>query len=138
MDELWYRLYCAVSRCNRALVSLERNGVAKLGSDISEQRIAEVKFLRAHFYYKLLIVFRQVPWIDEVAYSNNSIEQIPNDEFSYEGLFGKVIADFETAYNVLPEKQSDEGVSIRLPLPLIWPNVIWVWHGETAMRPLRV
>ena len=26
MDELWYRLYCAVSRCNRALVSLERNG----------------------------------------------------------------------------------------------------------------
>ena len=82
MDELWYRLYCAVSRCNRALVSLERNGVAKLGSDISEQRIAEVKFLRAHFYYKLLTVFRQVPWIDEVAYLNNSIEQIPNDEFS--------------------------------------------------------
>lgn len=98
-----------MSRCNRALVSLERNGVAKLGSDISEQRIAEVKFLRAHFYYKLLTVFRQVPWIDEVAYLNNSIEQIPNDEFSYEGLFGKVIADFETAYNVLPEKQSDGG-----------------------------
>lgn len=109
MDELWYRLYCAVSRCNRALVSLERNGSAKLGSDISERRMAEVKFLRAHFYYKLLTVFRQVPWIDEEAYLNNNIEQIRNDEFAYEELFGKIISDFETAYNVLPEKQSDGG-----------------------------
>lgn len=42
MDELWYRLYCAVSRCNRALVSLERNGVAKLGSIILQQtRVAQ-------------------------------------------------------------------------------------------------
>lgn len=109
MDELWYRLYCAVSRCNRALVSLERNGSAKLGPDISERRMAEVKFLRAHFYYKLLTVFRQVPWIDEEAYLNNNIEQIRNDEFAYEELFGKIISDFETAYNVLPEKQSDGG-----------------------------
>lgn len=109
MDELWYRLYCAVSRCNRALVSLERNGSAKLGPDISERRMAEVKFLRAHFYYKLLTVFRQVPWIDEEAYLNNNIEQIRNDEFTYEELFGKIISDFETAYNVLPEKQSDGG-----------------------------
>lgn len=108
-DELWYRLYCAVSRCNRALVSLERNESAKLGPDISERRMAEVKFLRAHFYYKLLTVFRQVPWIDEEAYLNNNIEQIRNDEFTYEELFGKIISDFETAYNVLPEKQSDGG-----------------------------
>ena len=95
MDELWYRLYCAVSRCNRALVSLDRNGVNKLGEDLCKQRIAEVKFLRAHFYYKLLTVFRQVPWIDEVAYSNNTIEQIRNDQFTYQELFGKIIADFE-------------------------------------------
>lgn len=99
MDELWYRLYCAVSRCNRALVALDRNGDRVLGENVKEQRVAEVKFLRAHFYYKLLVLFRQVPWIDEIAYTNNSIEQIRNDEFSYEELFGKVIAGFETAYN---------------------------------------
>ena len=109
MDELWYRLYCAVSRCNRALVALDRNGDRVLGENVKEQRVAEVKFLRAHFYYKLLVLFRQVPWIDEIAYTNNSIEQIRNDEFSYEELFGKVIADFETAYNVLPAEQTDGG-----------------------------
>lgn len=109
MDELWYRLYCAVSRCNRALVALDRNGDRVLGENVKEQRVAEVKFLRAHFYYKLLVLFRQVPWIDEIAYTNNSIEQIRNDEFSYEELFGKVIADFETAYNVLSAEQTDGG-----------------------------
>ena len=77
--------------------------------DLCKQRIAEVKFLRAHFYYKLLTVFRQVPWIDEVAYSNNTIEQIRNDQFTYQELFGKIIADFETAYNVLPDEQANGG-----------------------------
>lgn len=56
MDELWYRLYCAISRCNRAIVALQRNGASTLGEDVTNQRLAEVKFLRAHFYYKLITV----------------------------------------------------------------------------------
>jgi hypothetical protein len=129
MDELWYRLYCAVSRCNRALLSLDRNGVNKLGEDLCKQRIAEVKFLRAHFYYKLLTVFRQVPWIDEVAYSNNTIEQIRNDQFTYQELFGKIIADFETAYNVLPEEQANGGrvnkIAAAAYLAKCYLNLAW-------------
>lgn len=108
MDELWYRLYCAISRCNRALVSISRNSAA-LTPDVAEQRIAEVKFLRAHFYYKLITVFRKIPWIDEVAFENNTVEQVRNDEFSYEELMGKIIADFEVAYNTLPVEQEDGG-----------------------------
>lgn len=129
LDELWYRLYCAVSRCNRALTALNKNGVEKLGENTCKQRVAEVKFLRAHFYFKLLIVFRQVPWIDEVAYANNTIEQIRNDEFSYEELFGKVIADFETAYHTLPEKQSDGGrvnkIAAAAYLAKCYLNLAW-------------
>ena len=104
MDELWYRLYCAVSRCNRALIALSRNGESVLGADLTEQRVAEVKFLRAHFYFKLITVFRQVPWIDEVVYEDNAQERTSNVQFTYEELMGKVIADFEEAYNVLPVK----------------------------------
>lgn len=109
LDELWYRLYCAISRCNRALTSLEDNGERLLGAELTARRTAEVKFLRAHFYFKLVTMFRQVPWIDEVVYRNNAQEQTRNDEFSYEELFQKVIDDFEEAYNVLPEKQDDGG-----------------------------
>ena len=108
MDELWYRLYCAISRCNRALVSLEQNGTSVLGEETTRQRVAEVKFLRAHFYYKLLTVFRQVPWIDEEVYKNSTYEEVRNDALSYEELFQKVIDDFQEAYDVLPAKGPGE------------------------------
>ena len=107
-DELWYRLYCAVSRCNRALLSLEQYGNTKLGEETCKQRIAEVKFLRAHFYFKLITMFRQVPWIDENVTKNKLQEQTRNDEFTYEQLFDKIIADFKEAYDVLPEVQKDK------------------------------
>ena len=109
LDELWYRLYAAISRCNRALVSLERNGNSQLGETTTQQRIAEVKLLRAHFYYKLLTVYRKIPWIDEDVFKNNTQEKTRNDAFTYEELFGKVITDFQTAYDVLPTTQEDGG-----------------------------
>ncbi|MDD6494876.1 MAG: RagB/SusD family nutrient uptake outer membrane protein [Bacteroidales bacterium] len=108
-DELWYRLYCAVSRCNRALVSVEEHGEAKLGAETARQREAEVRFLRAHFYFKLVTMFRQIPWIDEEVYKNNAQEQTRNDEFTYEQLFQKIIDDFKMAYDVLPAEQADGG-----------------------------
>ena len=108
MDDLWYRLYCAVSRCNRALLSLERNGESKLGAETTRQRIAEVKFLRGHFYYKLLTVFRKIPWIDEKVEAAGSQESVKNDAYKYRELFGKVIDDFKAAYDVLPVKGPGE------------------------------
>ncbi len=108
MDELWYRLYCAVSRCNRALLSLERNGESKLGAETTRQRVAEVRFLRGHFYYKLLTVFRKIPWIDEKVEAAGSQESVKNDAYKYRELFGKVIDDFKAAYDVLPVKGPGE------------------------------
>lgn len=108
-DELWYRLYCAISRCNRALVSVAEYGEDKLGAETAKQCDAEVRFLRAHFYFKLLTMFRQIPWIDEEVYKNNAQEQTRNDAFTYEQLFQKIIDDFKVAYDVLPAEQQDGG-----------------------------
>ena len=108
-DELWYRLYCAISRCNRALVSVAEYGEGTLGAETAKQRDAEVRFLRAHFYFKLLTMFRQIPWIDEEVYKNNAQEQTRNDEFTYEQIFQKIIDDFKVAYDVLPAEQKDGG-----------------------------
>ncbi len=109
LDELWYRLFSAVSRCNRALVSLEENGNNVLGEQTTTEREAEVRFLRAHFYFKLISVFRQVPWIDEQVYKDKATEKTSNTQYTYEQLFGKVIVDFKFAYDNLPEKQSEGG-----------------------------
>ena len=109
LDELWYRLYCAISRCNRAIISLNDYGVSELGEETAAIRMGEVKFLRGHFYFKLLTMFRQIPWITEDAVLNGTHESISNVEFTYQELFEKVIKDFEDAYNVLPETPADGG-----------------------------
>jgi len=101
LDELWYRLYVAVSRCNKALISLDQYGESVLGSDIATKRKAEIRFLRAHFYFKLISIFRQVPWIDEDVVRNGTYESTRNDVYSYEELLGKIMEDFEFAYNTL-------------------------------------
>ena len=108
MDELWYHLYCSVSRCNRALVSLREYGEAQLG-DKKNVREAEVRFLRAHFYYKLVQLWYQVPWVDEEVYENHTEEQTPNNAFTHEELMEKIVADFQFAYDNLPAVQPEGG-----------------------------
>ena len=63
-DELWYRLYVAISRCNRALEALNAAAVTPANTQLK----AEVRFLRAHFYYKLQQMWYEVPYIIEAAY----------------------------------------------------------------------
>ena len=108
MDELWYHLYCSVSRCNRALVSLREYGDAQLG-DKKTVREAEVRFLRAHFYFKLVQLWYQVPWVDEEVYENHTEEQTPNNAFTHDELMEKVVADFQFAYDNLPAVQPEGG-----------------------------
>lgn len=109
LDQLWYRLYCNISRCNRALVSLDKHGVETLGKDVNDQRIGEVHFLRGHNYFKLITMFRQIPWIDEYVFENDLQEQTSNTEFTYQQLFEKIINEFEIAYRLLPETVEDGG-----------------------------
>ncbi|MDE6335006.1 MAG: RagB/SusD family nutrient uptake outer membrane protein, partial [Muribaculaceae bacterium] len=109
LDELWYRLYCNISRCNRALVALEEYGVEKLGEKTAAQRVGEVHFLRGHSYFKLLTMFRQIPWVDENVFKNNLQEKTPNNQFTYAELWQKVINEFQMAYDALPEEVTDGG-----------------------------
>ena len=109
MDELWYHFYCSISRCNRALVSLAEYGKDKLGEEKTKIREGEVRFLRAHFYFKLVQMWYQVPWVDEEVYKNHSEEQTPNNQFTHEELMDKIVADFKFAYDVLPVQQSEGG-----------------------------
>lgn len=144
LDELWYRLYCAISRCNRAIISLNDYGAEVLGEETAAIRMGEVKFLRAHFYFKLLTMFRQIPWITEDAVLNGTHESIRNDEYSYEELFSLVIADFEEAYNVLPEVPADGGRTHKIAaaaylakcyLTLAWGDGYEATNGVAHIKP---
>ena len=108
MDEMWYHLYCAVSRCNRALVSLADHG-DKLDEETRKVREGEVRFLRAHFYFKLAQIWNQVPWIDEDVYRNHTEEKTRNDAYTHEELMQKIADDFQFAYDNLPANQAEGG-----------------------------
>ena len=108
MDELWYRLYVSISRSNRAILALQQYGEEKLGAETARVRMGEVKFLRAHFYFKILQLWFQAPWIDENVLAEAAQEQTPNNEFTHEELMLKVIADFEEAYNSVPDQPTDK------------------------------
>lgn len=116
MDELWYRLYVAISRSNRALIALQDNGTsAGLDEKTLNAREAEVRFLRAHFYFKLVQVFYQVPWIDEEVVRTSSHETTTNDEtrggLTHDQLMQKIVDDFKFAYDNL--KIAGPGVTGR-------------------------
>lgn len=105
LDELWYRLYCAISRCNKALISLEQADEANYPE--KEKRIGEVRFLRGHFYFKLLTLFRQVPWVDEQVVKDGSVEKTSNTQYTNDELWQKVMDDFKAAYDVLDTYPED-------------------------------
>ena len=95
-DELWYHLYTAVSRCNRALASManaeETPAIKKLK--------AEARFLRAHFYYKLQQMWYEVPFITEDM-DNAAIEATPQS--THDEIMQLIIDDFQYAYDNLDE-----------------------------------
>ena len=101
-DRKWSALYEGVARCNRAIQILSKSNYAK-----KDQRIAEMKFLRGHFYFNLKIIFNQIPYLDESVTDISSFPKVSNTEFSSDQLWQKILSDFQAAYQVLPESQSE-------------------------------
>ncbi len=103
-DELWYQLYSAISRCNRALESMQN---AEETQQIIQLK-AETRFLRAHFYYKLQQMWYEVPFIKE-GMDNTAIEATPQS--SHDEIMQLIIDDFQYAYENLAE--ADPGTTGR-------------------------
>lgn len=105
-DQLWFRLYVGIGRVNDALRRL--NAVEDNVFPNKAVRIAEMRFLRGHFYFLNKILFKYVPYIDETM-PKTSYETISNRDLSNDALWGKIVDDFRAAANGLPPDQPDKG-----------------------------
>jgi hypothetical protein len=111
-NSMWYALYCGVARANSALKLLnsltDAQFSAKVTSATRTQRIAECKFIRAHYYFQLKILFNRIPYFDETVpaekYASTS-----NTALSSEQIWNNIATDFLFAFNNLPAKQTDKG-----------------------------
>lgn len=108
-DDLWYRLYCGVNRANDALRVLQQTD--ETAFPMKQQRIAEMRFIRGHFMFKLKELFKYVPVIDEnVAEDTEAYRKISNRQYSNDELWQKIADDFQFAYDNLPAVQvADKG-----------------------------
>jgi hypothetical protein len=105
-ERKWLALYEGVKRANLVLQLIDET--AGMEQAVIDQRKAEMRFLRGHFYFELKKIFDKIPYIDENA-DNVEAYYVSNEEFTSEELWDKIADDFQSAYTGLPENQDDPG-----------------------------
>ncbi len=103
LDQIWQQRYDGVQRANESL------RVLKLAKDVTAADVtritAEARFLRGHYHFDLIKLFKNVPFIDEsVTYSAGNF-LVANDGTA----MSKIEADFAYAYANLPATMSSVG-----------------------------
>ena len=105
VERKWRALYDGVSRCNKALRSLA--GVPDAGFAEKTTRLAEVRLLRAHYYFELKRHFYTFPYLDETVAEGD--EGKVGDTLSSEELWQKIGDDLTYAAQNLPPTQPEIG-----------------------------
>ncbi|MCB0593936.1 MAG: RagB/SusD family nutrient uptake outer membrane protein, partial [Phaeodactylibacter sp.] len=100
---LWRALYFGLFRVNNAIITLNE------ATDFANKdlRIAEMRVLRAHFYFELMKNFGSFVYIDENT-PISEVASLPNS-FDKNFLWSKIEADLNAAIAVLPETQAGLG-----------------------------
>ncbi|MBC8769565.1 RagB/SusD family nutrient uptake outer membrane protein [Arenibacter sp. BSSL-BM3] len=106
IERKWKALYEGVRRTNLVIGVL--NDTDNITADLKQQRLAEMKFLRGHFYFELKKIYNRIPFLDENATSLSDFK-VSNTELTDEQLWSKIEADFNDAYATLPTTQSQKG-----------------------------
>ena len=98
-DDKWKACYEGISRCNNVLKVLPNvTGLAEADASNIE---AQAKFLRGHYYFELKKMFNMVPYMDETTTDYN--------QTNAEDVWPKIEADFQFAFDKLPETQAEAG-----------------------------
>lgn len=100
---LWRALYFGIYRINSAIIAI--NTAADFSN--ASLRVAELKVLRAHFYFEMMKNFGSFAYIDE----NTPIDQVASVENSFDTAFlwSKIEADLQAGIDGLPDTQADLG-----------------------------
>lgn len=104
INDMWVRLYNSLSRVNSAIALLNVSDF-----DMKQQRLAEMKFLRAYGHFLLKRLYKHIPFVINENLTYDEYNNLSNREFSNDEGWQLIINDLEEAFKVLPEKQADKG-----------------------------
>ncbi len=97
----WQNLFKSISRANVALRAVNTLDAAVFPK--KNERLAELKFLRAHSYFTMKLLYKNVPIFDETASDEEILKTsntLANDE-----AWNRIAADFQYAIDNLPAQQ---------------------------------
>lgn len=106
ISDMWVRLYNCISRSNIALALLEK---CDNSYTLKEQRIAEMRFLRAYGHFLLKRLYKYIPFVMDCNYTQDDYNNLSNRTYSNDEGWSQIINDLEYAYEMLPEQQKEVG-----------------------------
>lgn len=106
IQNVWIWNFEGIARANKALSVINNLSTDQYPAKAARQ--AEMRFLRAHFYFWLVQNFKNVPWIDETRIPAEA-KKVSNKEFTRDQIYDKIAADFQSGIDNLPEKQTQVG-----------------------------
>ena len=104
INDMWVRLYNSLSRVNSAIALLNVSDF-----DMKQQRLGEMKFLRAYGHFLLKRLYKYIPFVVNENLTYDEYNTLSNREYSNDEGWQLIIIDLEEAFKVLPEKQADKG-----------------------------
>ena len=106
LNDIWVRLYNSLSRVNSAIALLNTTGD---DYQMKNQRLAEMKFLRAYAHFLLKRLFKNIPFVVNENLSYQEYNELSNTEYTNDEGWQLIINDLMEAYNTLPVTQADKG-----------------------------
>lgn len=97
----WRNNYYAISRVHQAMNAIS----SAEGVENKDVYLAELKLLRAYFYFDLIRIFERIPYITET----DDAKTVRYDEFTRDEIFGFIKGDLKDAWDKLPENQEAVG-----------------------------
>jgi hypothetical protein len=107
ISDMWQRLYNCISRVNIALSLLDK--MSQSSYQLRDQRIGEMKFLRAYGHFLLKRLYKNIPFVVNENITTDEYNALSNTEYTNDEGWQLIINDLEDAYKSLPVKQADKG-----------------------------
>ena len=104
INDMWVRLYKCISRVNSAIALLNESNY-----NMKEQRLAEMKFLRAYGHFLLKRLYKNIPFVTNENLTYEQYNELSNTEYSNNEGWEVIIDDLMDAFNTLPETQVEKG-----------------------------
>ncbi|MFC0772383.1 RagB/SusD family nutrient uptake outer membrane protein [Terrimonas alba] len=111
INDVWTLIYSGIARVNTALRQIEKFDEAEYSK--KKERVAEMRFVRGHYWFLLKTLFKYVPLADE-SFSDDSLKYVSNRQYSNDQGWEKIANEFQYAVDNLPEPQAEIGRASKL------------------------